>query len=172
MHCKSCEQCIIYASKHWGWGDNCHKACVKSLNMSQLGRQRSDQMEATHGRGRGEWDVGQARHANDVNQNLSVSPIEADRSWTFQQLAKHLGLCSVSYLKESVHSSTALANLGLEGLLFRLVLFSLRKATKCGSNNQSLHDSITSVFFFHRLRWNATFFHPLTSVIGCFFAQS
>lgn len=83
-------------------GDNCHKACVKSLNMSQLGRQRSDQMEATHGWGTGEWDVGQARHANDVNQNLSVSPIEADRSWTFQRLANHLGLCSVCY-KVCIH---------------------------------------------------------------------
>lgn len=172
MHCKSCEQCIIYASKHRGGdgrGDYCHKACVKSLNMSQLGRQRSDQMEATHGGGRGEWDVGQASHANDVNQNLSVSPTEAVRSWTFQQLADHLALCSVGYLKESAHSSKALANLGLKGLLFRTCpLFFLRQATKCGSNNQSLRDSVTSVFFLHRLRWNATFFHPLTSVIGCF----
>lgn len=52
-----------------------------------------------------------------VNQNLSVTPIESDHSRTFQLLTNQLGLWSVSCFKESVHSSKALVNLGFKGLL-------------------------------------------------------
>lgn len=41
-------------------GTYCHKASVKSLNMSQLGLQRSDQMGAAQGGGKGY--AGQASH--------------------------------------------------------------------------------------------------------------
>lgn len=63
-HALQIKGCIIYASKNVGeWrGAYCYKASVKSLNMSQLGSLRSDQMEVAHGRGGTKEDVGQAGH--------------------------------------------------------------------------------------------------------------
>lgn len=62
-----------------------HNASVKSPNMSKLGLQRSNQMESNS------WQRGPNRMLDrlamtNVNQSLSVSPIELEHSWTFQLL--------------------------------------------------------------------------------------
>lgn len=88
MHCKSCERCIINASKHWcvgGWGGGergrrrrkrgaiiATKACVKSLNMSQLGWRRSDQPRAPPSIGSPTSPVHPPRHSSGPSRTACV----------------------------------------------------------------------------------------------------
>lgn len=82
-----------------------------------------------------------------VNQNLSKCPIESETTAghsSYSPLNNQLGLSCGSCFKEIVHSSKGYGIAWFQGAPLRLTRFSKDKATKCGPNNQSLCDSITS----------------------------
>lgn len=139
MHRKCWEQCIIYGSKHLREqrGAYCYKASVKSLNMSQLSLQRSDQKEAWVRGWRGCW--------TGLPWPVSIKPLNVS-SWVRPQLEipathpDHSNRGSASK-RLRIHQKLRLSEASTDSL--RL----FKEPTKRGPNNQSLHDSVTFVLF-------------------------
>lgn len=148
MHCKSWEQCIIYASKHLRerTGAYCRKASVKSLNMSQLGLPRTDLMEAAHGKEGGLNRMLDRRAMTSVNQTSQRLPLSLTTAVhsSYSPLNNQLGLGSC--FKEIVHSSKALVMLAFKRFLWNLPSTSKDRQRDVGLIINHC-DSITFVFF-------------------------
>lgn len=92
----------------------CYKASVKSLNMSQLGLRRSNQMKHLMAEGRNkmlDWLA--------IPMSIRISrclPLRCAIHWVTTNI--QLGICSVRYFKETVHSSKAKAKWDFNRLLW------------------------------------------------------